>query len=74
MGITRPAIKHLANRAGVARINDLVYTECRSALKEFLTQLLKDAMLHTDGRKRKTITGMDVVEAMKRNGAFLYMA
>ena len=35
-GITKPAIRRLARRGGVKRINGLVYDETRNIMKDFL--------------------------------------
>ncbi|KAM4579109.1 LOW QUALITY PROTEIN: uncharacterized protein V3H82_008379 [Fundulus diaphanus] len=64
-GITKPAIHRLARRGGVKRISGLIYEETRSVLKVFLENVIRDA-------KRKTVTAMDVVYALKRQGRTLY--
>jgi histone H4 len=71
-GITKPAIRRLARRGGVKRISGLIYDEARSVLKGFLTQVLRDAVTYTEHGRRKTVTAMDVVYALKRNGRTLY--
>jgi histone H4 len=71
-GITKPAIRRLARRGGVKRISDLIYEETRSALKEFLEKVIRDAVTYTEHAKRKTVTSLDVVYALKRQGRTLY--
>ena len=71
-GITKPAIRRLARRGGVKRISGLVYEEVRVVLKEFLTNIIKDAVTYTEYSKRKTVTAMDVVYALKRNNRTIY--
>eukprot|EP00471_Norrisiella_sphaerica_P005575 CAMPEP_0184489298 /NCGR_PEP_ID=MMETSP0113_2-20130426/14987_1 /TAXON_ID=91329 /ORGANISM="Norrisiella sphaerica, Strain BC52" /LENGTH=116 /DNA_ID=CAMNT_0026872621 /DNA_START=177 /DNA_END=530 /DNA_ORIENTATION=+ len=71
-GITDPAIRRLARRGGVKRISRLVYEETRDMLKEFLTKVMKDTITYTEYSKRKTVTAMDVVQALKRQGKTLY--
>ncbi|KAI8491299.1 trifunctional histidinol dehydrogenase [Branchiostoma belcheri] len=66
-GITKPAIRRLARRGGVKRISGLIYEETRGVLKVFL-----DAVTYTEHAKRKTVTAMDVVYALKRQGRTLY--
>nr|ABF93683.1 Histone H4, putative, expressed [Oryza sativa Japonica Group] len=56
-GITKPAIRRLARRGGVKRISGLIYEETRGVLKIFL---------------ENTVTAMDVVYALKRQGRTLY--
>eukprot|EP00122_Pirum_gemmata_P020861 Pgem_evm1s19471 len=64
-GITKPAIRRLARRGGVKRISGLIYEETRKVLKIFLENIIEHA-------KRKTVTAMDVVYALKRQGRTLY--
>jgi len=71
-GITKPAIRRLARRGGVKRISGLIYEETRSVLKSFLENVIRDAVTYTEHAKRKTVTSMDVVYALKRQGRTLY--
>lgn len=71
-GITKPAIRRLARRGGVKRLSGTVYEETRSVLKTFLEAVIKDAVTYTEHAKRKTVTAMDVVYALKRRGRTLY--
>ena len=71
-GITKPAIRRLARRGGVKRISGLVYEETRSVLKVFLENVIRDAVTYTEHARRKTVTAMDVVYALKRQGRTLY--
>jgi len=72
MRISKPSIRRLARRGGVKRISGLVYAETRMVLKEFVTKVMKDAILYTESAKRKTVTAMDIVMALKRHGSTLY--
>lgn len=84
-GITKPAIRRLARRGGVKRISGLVYEEMRyqveyhpgkprhlGVLPEFLNKVIHDAVAYTEHSRRKTVTSMDVVYALKRQGRTLY--
>ncbi|XP_077995481.1 histone H4-like [Glandiceps talaboti] len=76
-GITKPAIRpvafhSLARRGGVKRISGLIYEETRGVLKVFLENVIRDAVTYTEHAKRKTVTAMDVVYALKRQGRTLY--
>ena len=71
-GITKPAIRRLARRGGVKRISGLIYEETRGVLKVFLENVIRDAVTYTEHAKRKTVTAMDVVYALKRQGRPLY--
>ena len=71
-GITKPAIRRLARRGGVKRISGLIYEETRGDLKVFLEDVIRDAVNYTEHTMRKTVTAMDVVYALKRQGRTLY--
>lgn len=71
-GITKPTIRRLARRGGVKRISGLVYEETRDVLKSFLVGVIRDAVTYTEHARRKTVTSMDVVYALKRRGHPLY--
>merc|ERR1739845_325580 len=71
-GITKPAIRRLGRRGGVKRISGLIYEETRGVLKVFLENVIRDAVTYTEHAKRKTVTAMDVVYALKRQGRTLY--
>ena len=72
LGITKPAIRRLARRGGVKRISALIYEETRNTLKTFLENVVRDAVTYTEHARRKTVTAMDVVYALKRQGRSLY--
>ena len=71
-GITKPAIRRLARRGGVKRISASIYDETRLVLKNFLENIVRDAVTYTEHARRKTVTAMDVVYALKRQGKALY--
>lgn len=71
-GITKPAIRRLARRGGVKRISFYIYEYSRDVLKGFLQGVVRDAITYTEHAKRKTVTAMDVVYALKRQGRTLY--
>ena len=71
LGITKPAIRRLARRGGVKRISNLIYEETRNVLKAFLENVVRDAVTYTEHARRKTVTAMDVVYALQRQGRSL---
>ena len=71
-GITKPAIRRLARRGGVKRLSGLIYETTRIVLKEFLEKVVMDAITYTEHARRKTVSAMDVVYALKRQGRTLY--
>ncbi|WJX74349.1 nucleosomal DNA binding [Trifolium repens] len=64
--------RRLARRGGVKRISGLIYEETRGVLKIFLENVIRDAVTYTEHARRKTVTAMDVVYALKRQGRTLY--
>jgi histone H3/H4 len=68
-GITKPAIRRLARRGGVKRISGLIYEETRGVLKVFLENVIRDSVTYTEHARRKTVTAMDVVYAVRRRGS-----
>lgn len=71
-GITKPAIRRLARRGGVKRIQHQIYDETRGVLRNFLENVVKDSITYTEHARRKTVTALDVVYALKRQGRTLY--
>uniref|UniRef100_A0A8I6Y3P7 Histone H4 n=1 Tax=Hordeum vulgare subsp. vulgare TaxID=112509 RepID=A0A8I6Y3P7_HORVV len=71
-GITKPAIQRLAHRGGAKRISRLIYEETRGVLNIFLENVIRDAVTYTEHARRKTVTAMDIVYALKRQGRTLY--
>jgi len=65
-GITKPAIRRLARRGGVKRISALIYQDTRVVLKSFLENVVRDSITYTEHARRKTVTALDVVYALKR--------
>ena len=72
--LQKPAIRRLARRGGVKRISGLIYEETRGVLKIFLENVVRDAVTYTEHAriKTKTVTALDVVYALKRQGRTLY--
>ena len=71
-GATNGGIRRLARRGGVKRISGMVYEEVRQVLKTFVEGVLRDATAYTEHAKRKTLTALDVVHALKKRGRVLY--
>ncbi|GBP50514.1 Histone H4 [Eumeta japonica] len=59
-------------QGGVIPISGPIYEETRGVLKVFLENVIRDAVTYTEHAKRKTVTAMDVVYALKRQGRTLY--
>ncbi|EER01381.1 histone H4, putative [Perkinsus marinus ATCC 50983] len=71
-GITKPAIRRLARRGGVKRISGLIYEETRGILKVFLESVIEDTVTCTEHARRRTVTALDVVYALKRQWKTLF--
>jgi histone H4 len=71
-GITKPAIRRLARRGGVKRISGDIYEEIRGMLRYLLENVIRDAVTCTEHARRKTVTALDVVYALKRQGRTIY--
>jgi histone H3/H4 len=56
----------------IAHIAAVIYEETRGVLKTFLESVIRDAVTYTEHAKRKTVTSLDVVYALKRQGRTLY--
>ena len=49
-----------------------VYKETRGVLKNFLENVIRDAMTYSEHARRKIVAAMDVAYALKRQGRTLY--
>ena len=72
LGITKPSLRRLARRGGVKRISEGIYADAREILKEFLNAVIKDSVVYSEHAKRKTVSVLDVLFALKRQGKSLY--
>lgn len=71
-GITRGSIRRLARRGGVKRISGELYDEVRDVLKSFVDGVVRDAVAYTEHAKRRTVTAVDVVNALRKRGKLIY--
>lgn len=71
-GISKGSIRRLARRGGVKRMSEGVYAKARVALKRLLTSVIRDAVTYTEHANRKTVTTLDIIYALKRQGKTLY--
>jgi hypothetical protein len=61
-----------ASHPTLTRSFAVIYEETRGVLKTFLEGVIRDAVTYTEHAKRKTVTSLDVVYALKRQGRTLY--
>lgn len=66
LGVTKPAIRRLARRAGVERISNLIYGETRKLVAKYVSGVVRKALVFTEHARRKTVTVRDIVEGVKR--------
>lgn len=71
-GISNKELRRLARRGGVKRLNTLVYDEMRGALRDFLHNVIKHSVTYAEHARRKTVTTLDIMYALKRSGKTLY--
>jgi len=71
-GITKPSLRRLARRGGVKRISSNCYGQIKTLILIQLEKMVKDALTYSEHAHRKTITVLDVVYALKRNGRQIY--
>lgn len=70
--VTKGALRRLARRGGVKRISDNSYNAVREFCDSMLVRVTRDSIIYAEAAKRKTVTAMDVVYALKKNGKSLY--
>lgn len=70
--ITNGAIRRLARRGGVKRISFASHENVRDYINDFLERMVRDSLTYAEHGKRLTITAMDVVYALKKNGRVIY--
>ncbi|EFA79069.1 hypothetical protein PPL_08539 [Heterostelium album PN500] len=70
--ITKPAVRRLARRGGVKRISFPIYDEVHNVLRQFLEKVIRDSVAYGEHADRRTLTTMDVVYALKKQGRTLY--
>jgi histone H4 len=70
--VTKGALRRLARRGGVKRISDNSYNAVREFADAMLVRVTRDSIVYAEAGKRKTITAMDVVYALKKSGKVLY--
>ncbi len=71
-GISNGSIRRLARRGGVKRISYVIYDDTRKVIHSWLDHVVRDAITYTEHARRKTVTSMDVVFALKRQGRTIY--
>ena len=71
-GISKATFLWLARRGGVKRFSGNIYEESRGVLKVFVEQIMKDVIAFCEYKRRKTVTPVDVIFALKQHGRVVY--
>jgi histone H4 len=74
LGISKGDIRRLARRGGVVRMcrHELFFKFVRDALMDFAKRVMVSAIRYTEHASRKTVSRMDVLYGLKREGIVLY--
>lgn len=64
----RPGIKRIARRAGVVRLDGLMYEEIRGVAKVYLWHVIRFAVIFMEYRKSRTLKYEDVKQSLDRLG------
>ena len=70
--LTVRAIKKLARKGGIMRMESGAHMTVRQALVAFVNQILRDTLVIVDSHKGEVVTAMDIVVALKRQGRTSY--
>ncbi|EHK43240.1 hypothetical protein TRIATDRAFT_34079, partial [Trichoderma atroviride IMI 206040] len=71
-GISMFSSSRLARRGGVKRISATIYDETRKAMKQYLEEIIRDAVTYVEHRNAKTVTVHDILHSLHRRGRTLY--
>ncbi|KAK2825713.1 hypothetical protein FQN49_007440 [Arthroderma sp. PD_2] len=77
MGVTKPAIRRLARRGGVIRMQKAIYGTVREIIVARLEKILQQVVhllesTDTPAKARKTVTTADIIYVLKRLGTTVY--
>jgi len=70
-GITQPALKRILRRAGVKRINSMVYEELRGILKVYVENIMRRCVTFMEHERRHTVRAKDLENALDVMGIYL---
>lgn len=69
--IAKPVLRKMHRRAGILRVNTMMYDKLTLELKKTLRELLRDAILSSCYSDRSTIKVQDINYALKRHNLVL---
>lgn len=73
-GLSKPSLRRLAYVAGVKRLQNQTYDDVRDKAKNFLNNILKDAITVMEHDRRSTLQTKDVLYSLDRHGIKYYGA
>ena len=71
-GIKKPELKRLGARVGLTRFTQDYYPFARGELRGILTSVLRDACIHMDYDRHKTLEVVHLERALRRRGRGVY--
>jgi histone H4 len=71
-GVSTMGIRRMARRGGVKRMAGTIYPRCRSTMMNYLTNIVRDSLVHMQHARRKTVFVKDVHAALRLNNRVLY--
>lgn len=72
VGISKPAFRRVARKAGIRRVPAEMYVKGDELLDSFFRITLEGALMFTENRNRKTIQSRDVRNALIQRGRVVY--
>ncbi|KAK5103814.1 hypothetical protein LTS08_003236 [Lithohypha guttulata] len=70
--INKPTIRRLARRGGIKRIQGDIYPTVREVVRDYLKRIIHKLVLLVEHARRKTVTTLDVVYALRALGSPIY--
>ncbi len=70
--VSRGNLRRLAKRGGVIRISSNSFNSAREFADAMLVRVTRDSIVYAEAAKRRTVTAMDVIYALKKNGKTIY--
>ncbi|CAH0015412.1 unnamed protein product [Clonostachys rhizophaga] len=70
--VVRDSIRGITRRGGVKRISGNIYEDCRKALKDHLSEILRICVMYVEYRSAKTVTVNDVIYSLRQIGRPIY--
>jgi histone H3/H4 len=66
-------IRRVARQAGVKALSSLVYDECRKHMEDFVTLLVRKAVIYAEYNRRRTVKQDDVLSVLESHNLRMYV-